>query len=61
MASIGSSASLEYTGRARDFYDALTRAVAELVRLSIIAKGKIEDSTKGKPQLALWLPPETSE
>lgn len=48
---------MEYTGRPRDFRDAITRAVAELERLKIIAEGRIEDSTKGKPQLALWLPP----
>jgi hypothetical protein len=48
---------MEYSGRMRDFRDALARAVRELERLEIIAKGCIEDSTKGKPQLALWLPP----
>lgn len=47
-------AKMEYSGRLRDFRDALSRAVSELVRLEIIAKGCIEDSTKGKPQLALW-------
>lgn len=48
---------MEYGGRMRDFRDALTRAVAELERLEIVANGHIEDSTKGKPQLALWLHP----
>lgn len=47
---------MEYGGRLRDFRDALARACAELERLEIITKHKIEDSTKGKPQLALWLP-----
>ena len=47
---------MEYSGRVRDFRDALTRACAELERLEIITAHKIEDSTKGKPQLALWLP-----
>ena len=37
--------------------NALTRAVRELERLEIIAKGCIEGSTKGKLQLAMWLPP----
>jgi hypothetical protein len=46
---------MEYGGRMRDFRDALARAVRELERLEIIAKGCIEDSTKGNPQLALWL------
>ena len=48
---------MEYSGRVRDFRDALTRACAELERLEIITAHKIEDSTKGKPQLALWLQP----
>jgi hypothetical protein len=47
---------MEYTGRMRDFREALTSAVDELVRLEIIAKGGIEDSTRGNLQLALWLP-----
>ena len=47
---------MEYSGRMRDFRDALTRACTELERLEIITAHKIEDSTKGKPQLALWLP-----
>lgn len=46
---------MEYSGRMRDFRDALARACAELERLEIITAHKIEDSTKGKPQLALWL------
>ena len=53
----GLKAQMEYSGRMRDFRDALARAVRELERLEIIAKGCIEDSTKGKPQLALWLQP----
>ena len=48
---------MEYAGRMRDFRDALTRAVGELVRLEIVARGNIEDSTKGVPQLVLWLQP----
>ena len=47
---------MEYSGRMRDFRDALARACAELERLEIITAHKIEDSTKGKPQIALWLP-----
>ena len=53
----GLKAQMEYTGRMRDFADTLMRAVAELGRLEIIARGKIEDSTKGKQQLVLWLQP----
>ena len=49
-------AKMEYSGRLRDFRDALTRACTELERLSIITSHKIEDSTKGKLQLVLWLP-----
>lgn len=47
---------MEYSGRMRDFRDALGRACAELERLEIISAHKIENSTKGKPQLSLWLP-----
>lgn len=47
---------MEYSGRQRDFRDALARACAELERLEIITAHKIEDSTKSKPQLSLWLP-----
>lgn len=50
---------MEYGGRMRDFRDALTRACAELERLEIITAHKIENSTKNKPQLALWLPDQT--
>lgn len=44
---------LEYTGRMRDFVDALGRAMRELERLEIIAGGRIESSTKGRTQ-AVW-------
>lgn len=46
---------MEYSGRMRDFRDALARAVRELERLEIIAKGCVEDSTKGQLQLVMWL------
>lgn len=45
-----------YGGRMRDFRDSINRAVRELERLEIITKGVIEESTKGKQQLVLWLP-----
>jgi len=46
---------LEYTGRPRDFVEALKRAMRELERhdVGIIAAGRIETSSKGKPQ-AVW-------
>jgi hypothetical protein len=47
---------MEYSGRMRDFRDALMRACAELERLEIIARARIEQSTRGKQQLAVWLP-----
>jgi hypothetical protein len=47
---------MEYTGRMRDFRESLMRACAELERLDIIAAYKIEQSTRGKQQLAVWLP-----
>jgi hypothetical protein len=50
-------AKMEYASPMRKFRDALATACKELERLEIIAKGRIEDSTHGKPQLVLWLPP----
>ena len=47
---------MEYGGRLRDFRDALNRACDELERLEIVVSHKIEDSTRGKPQLTIWLP-----
>ena len=44
---------LEYTGRQRDFQDALQQAMQELERLSIISGGNIEKNTKGKLQ-TVW-------
>jgi len=46
---------MEYSGRLRDFKEAVSRAVKELERLEIVARGRIEISTKGKLQLVLWL------
>lgn len=45
---------MQYEGRMRDFREALARACAELERLEIIVRWRIEDSTRGKPQLVLW-------
>lgn len=47
---------MQYTGRPRDFRTAILKATQELERLEIIATGCIEKSTKGKEQLAIWLP-----
>jgi hypothetical protein len=47
---------LQYSGRMRDFRESLLRACAELERLDIIARARIEQSTRGKQQLAVWLP-----
>ena len=46
---------MDYSSPMRKFKEALLAAADELTRLEIIAKGCIEDSTKGKPQLVLWL------
>lgn len=48
---------MEYASPMRKFRGALARACAELERLEITTAHKIEDSTKGKPQLTLWLQP----
>lgn len=45
---------MQYTGRMRDFKDALNRAMRELERLKIIAESRIEISTKGKEQTT-WM------
>ena len=47
---------MEYASPMRKFREALTAACRELERLEIIRSHKIEDSSKGKPQLAMWLP-----
>lgn len=47
---------MEYASPPRKFREALAAACKELGRLEIVAKWRIEDSTKGKPQLILWLP-----
>lgn len=50
-------AKMEYGSPMRKFREALEGACKELERLEIITAHKIEASTKGKPQLALWLQP----
>jgi hypothetical protein len=49
-------AKMDYTSPMRKFREALAAACTELKRLRIISRWKIEDSTRGKLQLALWLP-----
>lgn len=48
---------MEYASPMRKFRESLQAAVRELERLEIIAKGSVEGSTRGKPQLVLWLKP----
>lgn len=50
-------AKMEYVSPMRKFRKALDAACNELERLDVITAHKIEDSTKGKPQLSLWMPP----
>jgi hypothetical protein len=47
---------LEYSSPMRKFRESLMAACAELERLEIIARARIEQSTRGKEQLAVWLP-----
>ena len=47
---------LEYSSPMRKFREALGSACKELERLEIVSAWRIQISTKGKPQLALWLP-----
>jgi len=46
---------MQYASPMRKFKEAIDAAVDELERLEIIAKGRIEKSTKGKEQHTLWL------
>lgn len=46
---------MQYEGRMRDFRGALAKAVRELERLEIVATSRVEQSTKGKEQLVMWL------
>ena len=48
---------MQYASPVRKFKEALKSSVHELVRLSIVANGRIGKSTKGKEQLTLWLQP----
>ena len=48
---------MQYASPMRKFREALESAIRELERLEIIAGGRIERSTKGKEQLAVWLHP----
>ncbi len=47
---------MQYASPMRKFRESLAAACGELERLEIISAWRIEDSTKGKPQLSLWLP-----
>lgn len=49
-------AKMEYASPMRKFRESLTSACKELERLTIITSHRIEDSTKGQPQLTLFLP-----
>ena len=46
---------MQYTGRLRDFKNALDKATHELKRLEIVTDWKIEGSSKGKDQLIVRL------
>lgn len=50
-------AKMEYRGRMRDFHNSLARALRELERLEIVGRGSVGISTRGTPQLVLWLRP----
>jgi hypothetical protein len=50
-------AKMEYRGRMRDFHNSLARALRELERLEIVGRGSVDISTRGTPQLVLWLRP----
>lgn len=54
-------AQMAYSSPMRKFRSALEAAVAELARLEIIIDGRIEESTKGVPQILLRLPGDVPE
>lgn len=45
---------MEYTSPLRKFHEALAAACKEMERLEIISAWRIEESTRGKPQLVMW-------
>ena len=47
---------MQYASPMRTFREALAAACKELERLEIVSTWRIEDSSRGKPQLVLWLP-----
>ena len=47
-------AQMEYTSPLRKFHEALAAACKEMERLEIISAWRIEESTRGKPQLVMW-------
>lgn len=47
---------LEYSSPMRKFREALGAACKELERLEIVSAWRIQISSRGKPQLTLWLP-----
>lgn len=47
---------MQYASPMRKFRESLAAACTELERLEIVGAWRIEDGTKGKPQLSLWLP-----
>lgn len=48
---------MQYESPMRKFREALAAACAELERLSIVASWRIDNSTRGKPQLVVWRAP----
>ncbi|GAB1386957.1 plasmid replication initiator TrfA [Melaminivora sp.] len=47
---------MEYASPMRKFQDSLCSACKELERLEIVSTWRLEESTKGKPQLVMWRP-----
>lgn len=47
-------AQMQYASPLRKFREALAAACKEVERLGIISAWRLEESTKGKPQLAMW-------
>lgn len=50
-------AKMEYSSPMRKFREALANACNELIRLQIISNWKIDENSRGKFQLLVWIPP----
>ena len=53
----GLKAQFSYSGRMRDFREAISRACSELVRVGVLARYRLDESSRGTEQLTVWRAP----